>query len=425
MMIRKFVSPVPLVLCLLLISLASTLALAQEKELPREWVDPQTGHRVIRLSDEPGSQSLYFHQNAYTPDGEKLIITTPTGLATVNLKTRALEKVVEGRVNLITTGRKTGLAYYVKDRVVYTINLKTREIKEIGKLPPRSSISNINADETLLVGAITEGEVQNPVTPAGPRRDSYPEKGAMMEQRLAARIPMQLITLNTKTGEVKTLHRATDWLGHIQFSPTDPNLVMFCHEGPWHKVDRLWTIRTDGTGLTKIHTRTMNMEIAGHEFFSNDGKMIWYDLQTPRSHVFWVAGYEIATGKRTWYNLQRSEWSVHYNVSPDGKLFAGDGGGPTSVAAPGNGQWIYLFRPEMVPDRTDGALPNAKDLIKPGFFKAEKLVNLAKHDYSLEPNVTFTPDMKWIVFRSNMFGPTHVFAVEIEKAAATSENRAR
>jgi len=35
----------------------------------------------------------------------------------------------------------------------------------------------------------------------------------------------------------------------------------------------------------------------------------------------------------------------------------------------------------------------------------------------LEPNVTFTPDGKWIVFRSNMHGVTHVYAVEIEKAS--------
>ena len=35
----------------------------------------------------------------------------------------------------------------------------------------------------------------------------------------------------------------------------------------------IWTIRTDGSALTKIHTRTMNMEIAGHEFFSADGKV--------------------------------------------------------------------------------------------------------------------------------------------------------
>jgi oligogalacturonide lyase len=241
----------------------------------------------------------------------------------------------------------------------------------------------------------------------------------MMERRLAARLPMQMFVIATKTGEAKTILRSTDWLNHLQFSPTDPNQLLFCHEGPWHKVDRTWTIRADGSGLTQIHRRTMNMEIEGHEFFSPDGRWIWYDLQTPRSEVFWLAGYELASGRRTWYHLVRAEWSVHFNQSPDGTLFAGDGGGPSSVAAPGNGQWIYLFRPRMVPDRTDGDVPNAHDLIQPGVLQAEKLVNLARHDYSLEPNVTFTPDMRWIVFRSNMLGPTHVFAVEIAKTTAT------
>ena len=29
-----------------------------------------------------------------------------------------------------------------------------------------------------------------------------------------------------------------------------------------------------------------------------------------------------------------------------------------------------------------------------------------KRNYELEPNVSFTPDVKWLVFRANMFGPT-------------------
>ena len=52
-----------------------------------------------------------------------------------------------------------------------------------------------------------------------------------------------------------------------------------------------------------------------------------------------------------------------------------------------------------------------------GRRQVDGAVNLAKHNYSLEPNVTFTPDQKWIVFRSNMLGPTHVYAVEVQKAA--------
>ncbi|HEV8371068.1 MAG TPA: oligogalacturonate lyase family protein, partial [Pyrinomonadaceae bacterium] len=405
-----------------LITITAVSALAQEPQPPREWIDPDTGHRVIRLSDEPGSASLYFHQNAYTPDGSKLIITTPTGLSTINLQTRAIEKVVEGRVNVIVTGRKTGNIYYAKAGVVYATDLNTKSTREIAKLPPRTSVSSVNADETLLAGIIDEGPPPPaPVpgaSPAPPRGDNYPGKGDMMERRLAERRPLQLITVSTKTGEVKTLLKGTDWYNHIQFSPTDPTLLMFCHEGPWHKVDRTWTIRTDGTALTQIHRRTMNMEIEGHEFFSGDGKMIWYDLQTPKSQVFWLAGYDVSSGERIWYHLERSEWSVHFNVSPDGTLFAGDGGGPDSVAAPGNGQWIYLFRPELVADKTDGVWPNPKQFVKPGYFKAEKLVNLAKHNYRLEPNVTFTPDQKWIIFRSNMLGPTHVFAVEVKKATS-------
>jgi oligogalacturonide lyase len=191
---------------------------------------------------------------------------------------------------------------------------------------------------------------------------------------------------------------------------------MFCHEGPWHKVDRIWTIRTDGTGLTKVHARTMNMEIAGHEFWSADGKTIWYDLQTPRGEDFWVAGYDVATGARTRYHLQRNEWSVHYNVSPDGTLFAGDGGDSEMVAHAPDGKWIYLFRPQPIPDVAGISAADSKNLINPGYFQSERLVNMSKHQYHLEPNVSFTPDMKWIVFRSNMFGPIQVFAVEIAKA---------
>lgn len=406
--IRRCTSSATLILAVL-----AALPAAQEplQEPPREWIDSDTGHRVVRLSDEAGSQSLYFHQNPYTPDGTKLVITTPSGLSAIDLKTRVIDKVVDGRVNLIMTGRKSGRAYYVKSGIVYAVDLHSKLSTEIAKLPPHGAVATVNADETLLAGTITEGTIAT----APERRDSYPGKDDMMERRLAARLPMQLFTVNTTTGDVKTILRSTDWLNHLQFSPTDPTLLLFCHEGPWHKVDRTWTIRADGSALTQIHHRTMNMEIEGHEFFSGDGRHIWYDLQTPRSEVFWLAGYELATGRRTWYHVNRSEWSVHFNVSPDGTLFAGDGGGPASVAAPGNGQWIYLFRPQLVPDRTNNALPNAKDLIQPGVLKAERLVNLARHDYSLEPNVTFTPDMRWIVFRSNMLGPTHVYAVAVKK----------
>ena len=386
---------------------------------PKSWVDPETGHRVVRLTDEPNSASLYFNQNGYTQDGKHLVYTTPDGISLLEISTGKARQIVEGRVRLIDAGRKYPRVYYTRSGAVYLTDYASNETRKIADLPERGSIATVNSDETLLGGTYTEAPLPQsaqPIAPAGQAAQGHPldqpvNKGQMMENRLAARIPMAMYTVNIETGERKILHRATDWLNHLLFSPTDPTLLMFCHEGPWHKIDRIWTIRTDGTGLTKIHTRTMAMEIFGHEFWSIDGNTIWYDLQTPRGEDFWIAGYNVKTGARVRYHLQRNEWSIHFNVTAEGKLFCGDGGDPGQVAKAPDGQWIYLFRPELTANQG----LDDPTFVRPGVFRAEKLVNMSKHKYKLEPNVSFTPDQKWVVFRSNMLGPTYVFAVEVAK----------
>jgi oligogalacturonide lyase len=384
--------------------LLATMLNSSDKEPPREWIEPVTGHRVVRLSNDPGTSSFYFHQNGFTATGDKLVLATRRGLAVLDWKTRQIRPLVEGRALGVVVGKKTRQVYYIQDAAVRATHLDTGKTRVIVELPAEirgGSGLAINADETLLGGSFVE-RGQRPTPPPGQRPLN---RGGGLEARWAAHLPMRLYTVRIKDGDIKTFHPSKEWLNHVQFSPTDPTLMMFCHEGPWHKVDRIWTIRTDGSGLRKIHTRKMDMEIAGHEFFSPDGKIIWYDLQTPKGKEFWLAGRVLASDETIKYRVEREHWSVHFNVSPDGKLFAGDGGGPRSVAAPGNGQWIYLFTPG------DGKL------------QVEKLVDLSHHDYRLEPNVQFTPDGKWIVFRSNMHGATHTYAVEVKKASISAEPR--
>src|SRR5438128_6349226 len=84
-------------------------------EPPKTWVDPDTGHRIVRLTDEPGSASLYFNQNWFTPDGKNLVYTSPTGIYTMDLSTHASKQVVAGRVRLVEAGKKTPSVYYLKD----------------------------------------------------------------------------------------------------------------------------------------------------------------------------------------------------------------------------------------------------------------------------------------------------------------------
>jgi oligogalacturonide lyase len=161
----------------------------------------------------------------------------------------------------------------------------------------------------------------------------------------------------------------------------------------------------------------MSMEIAGHEWWSRDGRTVWYDLQLPKGKDFFVAGYEVATGKRTWYHLERDEWSVHFHSSNDDKLFAGDGGAENMVAKAKDGRWLYLFDPRMVEDDADGTRVDDPDLIQGGWLASRKLVNMKGQDYRLEPNVNFTPDGRYLVFRANFHGGVQTYAVDLASTA--------
>ncbi len=429
-----------------------TLPLAQAAEPPTSWVDKDTGHRVIRLTPEPGSSGFYFNVNAYSPDGKLMAYVAPDGIHVLDLATRKTRLLVpnppreaaapvnrgyfRSGVHAVVVGRKTNSVFFTRydsgsqSNWVYKADMYTGAVKKLVTLPPRASLASINADETLGVGTYDENPAdaareygRNRPAPsssssaAGARPQAgslvQPEgKGAMMERRLAAHIPVVLYTINLESGKVTALLHSTDWIGHMLFSPTDPTLLMYCHEGPWQKVDRIWTMRTDGSQNTLIHKRTMAMEIAGHEFWGLHGKTIWYDWQFPKGEDFFLAGYNVETHERTAYHMQRNEWSIHFNVTQDADLFTGDGGDPGQVAKAPNGEWIELFHPRML--KITGI--NQPDFWQPGVFDSEHLVNMAHHNYRLEPNVRFSPDKKLVIFTSNMFGPSYVFAVEVGKA---------
>jgi oligogalacturonide lyase len=434
-------------------TLLAPLALAQQHP-PTSWVDKDTGHRVFRLTDEPGSSAFYFNVNAYTPDGKEMIYNAPDGIHVLNLATRKTRLLVptpprpagvepgtpayyRGGMRTIVVGHKTNSVFFSKEdpetktNYIYKADIDTGKVTRLAAIPPRASISSINADETLGVGTYDEHEqdvtkeyggsrpLPSPTTPgakATPQAGNLVQadnKGQMMERRLAARIPVVMYTLNLKTGAKKDLFHSTDWIGHMLFSPTDPDLIMYCHEGPWQKVDRIWMIHTDGTHNTLIHKRTMLMEIAGHEFWGLDGKTIWYDWQYPKGEDFFLASYNLTTHQRQAFHMQRNEWSIHFNLTQDLDIFTGDGGDPGQVAKAPDGEWIELFHPREITG--EGAL-NEPSFWQPGVFHSEHLVNMAHHNYRLEPNVRFTPDKSLVIFTSNMFGPSYVFAVEVNKA---------
>ncbi|MGB6199499.1 MAG: oligogalacturonate lyase family protein [Candidatus Acidiferrales bacterium] len=431
---------------------------------PKTWVDKDTGHRIWRVSDEPNSTGFYFNVNAYTPDHKQMVYNSPDGIRVLDLATMKTRLLVpnpppppdadaspRGRfmfgVHAIVVGHKTNSVFFTKmdpathTSGVYKADTNTGEVTKLIDLPAGIMVSSVNADETLGVGTYNEGSTPGSIAPPmAPRAPvaaapgarppqggglmQSDQKGQMMEQRLAARIPVVMFVIRLepgpngeKAGDMKILFHSTDWIGHMLFSPTDPNLIMYCHEGMWQKVDRIWMIHADGTGNILIHKRTMYMEIAGHEFWGLDGKTIWYDWQYPKGEDFFLANYDLTTHTRTAYHMQRNEWSIHFNLTQDLDMFTGDGGDSGQVAQAPDGTWIELFHPHMIVE-TEGGSPalNDQSMWQPGVFSSEHLVNMAHHNYRLEPNVRFSPDKKYVFFSSNMFGPSYLFAVEVAKA---------
>lgn len=409
-------------------------AAAPAGEPPASWIDPDTGHRVIRMTREPNSAAFYFNDNGYTPDGKQMVYTTRQGIYVLNLATLASRQLVQGPCRAIVVGRRTPTIYYARwngdwmHQSLWCANLETGEARKLADLPPRASVVTVNADETLAAGTYIEGGAFGPGVYGGRAPEPHPaargengtrsqnhyqpfDKGKMMAMRLAAKLPMTLFTLDLRTGRIRVLiNHDTDWLNHLQFSPTQPDLLLYCHEGIWQHVNRIWTIRTDGSDNRLVHQRIMEMEIAGHEWWDADGITVRYQLQFPRDEPYggFLASYEVDNGQRVWLHLEPGASSIHCNSSPDGRLFCGDGDP--------HFPWIALFRPVLVKD--DNTL--GQNLIKGGYLVTEKLVNMKRQNYRSEPNPSFTPDGKWVVFTSNMFGPTYVFEVSVAKAGPGS-----
>ena len=385
------------------------------KKMPGEWIDKDTRHKVVKLSAamEGNSLSFYFHNNPFI--GSDMVFYNSSKqnasdvtdmkreephpaninnrqLYSINLsskKTRQLTDRSAAMNGEIVSEKTKTIFYQIKDSV-FAHNFSTKAERLVYVFPEdfKASITTVNADGTLLAGSrATDAEKEI--------LKNNPKKSDFFNLIYEAKLPKTLFTIDIKKGTLNKLFTDSAWLNHVQFSSVNPDLLMFCHEGPWHKVNRLWTIDINTKKIKQIHHRTIENEIWGHEWFGKSGKTIWFDLQQPKGATFFVGGYDVATGKEIKYSLQRNEWSVHYNSNATETLFAGDGGDPGAVAKAPDGQWIYLFTPDF--DK----------------FKAEKLVNMKHHQYKLEPNVHFSPDGKWIIFRANFEGEANVYAVEI------------
>lgn len=442
--------------------LTRTPPVTQTTAPPKTWIDADTGHRVIRLTDEPGSEALYTGRNAFTRDGRDMVYVSPQGIHVLNLATLKTRLIFGGGVRGdVIVGTRTRRVFFMQSKTSYldAVDIDTGRVTRLASIiiPAIAFISSVNADETLIVGkatraapdfayymteALREAAEQLRANPAN-TLDKDAVKQKAMQMRLDAKVPESLFTVNLQTGEVKIILQGTDWLVHPQFSPTDPNLILYEHEGPYADtyLDRFWTIRADGSQNQVVHPRVIPGERTAHAFWSQDGKTIWYEREKPRhDDPTWsdydLIGYDVATGNRKIFRLDQMTASTFYSAANNGAFFCGSGHRsktahgehPTEGQVLWSGEWIDAYYP-ILNNGDSGTNPQNVSWFHfnnptsdpdsnaqyTGWFRREKLVNMYRNDYTkLDPNVRISPDNKYVIFTSNMFGPTYVFAVQIQ-----------
>jgi oligogalacturonide lyase len=199
-------------------------------------------------------------------------------------------------------------------------------------------------------------------------------------------------------------------------------------------VDRIWTIRADGTQNQMLHQRLIPGEIATHEFWSRDGKTIWYELQKtianqPASTDHYLVGYDVATGKRRYLQMDELEYSINYDAASNDSLFCGSGqqskpthgAAPADSQTPGSGEWIEILHPILNNGDIGASTKDASS------FRRERLVNIFNnHTNFARPRfvseVRFSPDNRLVIFTTDAFSTpdertgrtsTYVYAVEV------------
>ncbi len=199
----------------------------------------------------------------------------------------------------------------------------------------------------------------------------------------AAKPQSRIVRIATDGDGVEVLREEQAWIGHVNTSPTQANLLTFCHEGPWDKVDnRIWGMDTSTGKVWTIRPRE-EKEMVGHEYWHADGVTLGY-------HGTWADGRSFI-GRIKYDNTGRTEASFSAKTghihSSDSLLIVGDAGDAVRL-------W-----------RWDGA-----EFIGPRMLCEH---DSSSHIQEVHVHPRFTPDGKGVLFTSDLSGYGNLYLAEL------------
>src|SRR5215204_3498071 len=185
------------------------------REMPNQWIDKDTKHKVIKLTRNEGSNlSFYFHNNPFI--GNKMVYyssgrndvsgiqkqeTYSTNarnkqLHLLDLATLKSEQLTfhSSPMNGEIVHRQSGKVYYQIRDSVYCVNPHTKKIQLVYVFPKdfKASITTVNADGSLLAGAWSEDKEKEILK-------NNPNKSQYFNLIYEAKLPRTLFTIDVRS----------------------------------------------------------------------------------------------------------------------------------------------------------------------------------------------------------------------------------
>jgi len=361
------------------------------------YVDSHSGREVVRLTDYLGhSNHLYFTNPCWIGD-RSLVFTSDrhnqSNLFRCDLDGGAITQLtdLEGR------GRPagaycaaTGKHYFFWQRELCELDVRTLELRTIYRVPEGMGTSG-EYSPTADGRYVCTGLGERPQA-GGPARISYAYSG--FRDTFLARPRSQVVRIEVATGEAEVLHEERAWIGHVNTSPTHPEILTFCHEGPWHEVEqRIWGLNVRSGALWKIRPQEGDNTAIGHEYWFADGEHVGYHghpRSGPGRQIFGCRRWDDSSAVEAEFPFR----STHF-CSLDADMVVGDG---NAVMAPNSRPFIQLFRRE------------GQTYAGPRILAYHRSTFNNQHAH---PHPRFTPDGRHVLYTSDLTGYSNMYLVEV------------
>lgn len=249
-----------------------------------QFEDPESRTRVTRLTNfKCHSFHLYFTESGWWDGGSQLVFLSDRGGATnfysYHQGDKTVRQLSDSRADAVFAHPTAALnpvreeMYFFRDGHLIALDLRSTEERVLAAIPQGVSpgLPTCTADGRHVVLGFVE--LLPGAKATSPLQKIYQTHRSRWEGRPLSR----LLLLPVDGGPMEILLEEQAWLAHPNPSPVHPNLILYCHEGPWALVDNRMWIHDRATGKSHpLRPRAAQGERIGHEFWHADGETIGF-----------------------------------------------------------------------------------------------------------------------------------------------------